>query len=166
MTCRPSCIVALVVATAVCGGATPSNGQDTKRIRGPTCERLEPLDWLVAPPSNFRGEKISADLVLVVRSDVPRAVSLLERSGAVRINDEDIMSFTGAPPPRHPPGLQPYLVRAVDMGPSTALEVRSENGALSVFTFRLGCPHHLKTPIIVFLPAVPRLVFVQAGGAL
>jgi hypothetical protein len=159
-------ILGFALSLAVCGCTSAPGSSVTERIVGPKCGRPRSNDWLVPRPSSFRGERISPDFVLVVRNDVPRAVSLLARRAALEIGEADVRSLTGSPSPPHPPALHPYLIRAVDMGASAALEVRSEKGDVSVLTFRLGCAYYLKTPIIVFLSAAPQSVFVQAEGAL
>jgi hypothetical protein len=157
-------VVSVLAAAAV--GCASANAAPSEQIAGPTCERPVRTNWLRTPPSSFRGEKLKLDLVLVVSHNVPKAVSLLARQTAVQVRDIDVLSWTGSPAPPHSAELHPYLIRAIDKGPSSALEVRTADNDLSVFTFSLGCAHNLKTPIIVFLHSKPRLVFVQAGGAL
>jgi hypothetical protein len=166
MAFRLAAVLVVIAAPVISGLAPIRDSRDPEQIAGPTCGRPEPNNWLAPPPSSFRGEKVPPDLVFVVSNDISRAVLLLARQHAVKISDTDFVSFTGFTSAPHPTGLHPYLVRAVDMGRSTALEVSSKGSELSVFAFNLGCPHHMKTPIIAFLRARPRLVFVEAGGAL
>ena len=122
-------------------------------------------EWLTSAPKDFVGKKVSPELVMPVTADLGRAVSMLEPRSAVPITEADVVSFAGSAP-SHLPELRPFLVRAVDVHRSTGLTVSVEKGRLEVFAGNLGCPFHLKTPIIVFLREPPKQVVVEAMAAL
>ena len=87
----------VLAAMGAVEGGIPVYADQPEQVAGPTCERLEPSDWLVPPPDHLLGRGVMGDGVIELRR-LREAVDAAGYAGPIEVEifNQRIWDMPGA----------------------------------------------------------------------